>query len=58
MVADDKVIVGSSDGILHAINKSTGKQTWIYKTDNQIAGSANSWRSGTRSGIVIGSYDY
>ena len=58
LVSGDKVIIGFNDGTLHAVNKATGKPSWKYKTDSQIAGSANSWSTGKRSGIIIGSYDY
>ena len=58
MVSGNLVIIGFNDGTLHAINKATGKPVWKYKTDSQIAGSANAWSTGKRSGIVIGSYDY
>jgi outer membrane protein assembly factor BamB len=58
MVYGKKVIFGSGDGILRAVDKLTGKLLWSYPTDNQIAGSANVWISGKKSGIVVGSYDY
>jgi outer membrane protein assembly factor BamB len=58
LVYGNMVIIGFNDGSLRAIDKTTGKLVWRYKTDSQIAGSANSWSTGKRSGIVIGSYDY
>ncbi|HPA86646.1 MAG TPA: PQQ-binding-like beta-propeller repeat protein [Bacteroidales bacterium] len=58
LVYGDNVIVGLNDGTLHAVNKTTGKAVWKYRTEGQIAGSANAWSTGKRSGIVIGSYDY
>jgi outer membrane protein assembly factor BamB len=58
MIYGNKVICGTSDGILMAVDKVTGKLLWKYTTDNQIAGSANVWVSGKKAGIVIGSYDY
>ncbi|MDX9726034.1 MAG: PQQ-binding-like beta-propeller repeat protein [Bacteroidales bacterium] len=58
MVYGDKVIIGLNDGTLHAVNKTTGRVVWKYNTEGQIAGSANAWSTGKRSGIVIGSYDY
>ena len=58
MVYGDKVIIGLSDGTLHAVYKTSGKLAWRYKTDGQIAGSANAWSTSKRSGIVIGSYEY
>ena len=58
LIYSGKVIAGSSDGIISAIDKINGKPLWSYKTDNKIVGSANVWESGTKSGIVSGSYDY
>jgi outer membrane protein assembly factor BamB len=58
MVFRKKVIIGSADGVLRAIDKITGKLLWSYTTDNQIAGSANVWMTGNKAGIVVGSYDY
>jgi eukaryotic-like serine/threonine-protein kinase len=58
MVFGNKVIFGSADGVLKAIDKYSGKLIWSYKTDNQIAGSSNVWVSGNKAGIVVGSYDY
>jgi len=58
MVFDKKLIIGTNDGFLRAIDKVTGNLLWSYPTDNQIAGSANFWRAGSKAGIVVGSYDY
>ncbi len=58
MVFGNKVIFGSNDGLLRAIDRISGKLLWSYATENQIAGSANVWISGNKSGIVVGSYDY
>ena len=58
LISGNKVIFGSSDGVLRAVDKTSGRLLWSYKTENQIAGSANLWESGNKSGIVVGSYDY
>ncbi len=58
LVFGDKVFAGSSDGVLRAVNKLTGKLEWSYYTENQIVGSANVWISGKQAGIIFGSYDY
>jgi eukaryotic-like serine/threonine-protein kinase len=58
MVYGKKVIFGSNDGAVKALDRISGKLLWSYSTDNQIAGSANVWSSGNKSGIVVGSYDY
>jgi eukaryotic-like serine/threonine-protein kinase len=58
MVFGKKLVIGTNDGFLRAIDKVTGKLLWSYTTDNQIAGSANVWIAGNKAGIVVGSYDY
>jgi outer membrane protein assembly factor BamB len=58
LVYSNNVFVGTADGVFSAVNKLTGKVVWSYSADNQIAGSANIWISGKRSGIIFGSYDY
>jgi outer membrane protein assembly factor BamB len=58
MVFGKKVIFGTNSGSLKAIDRSSGKLLWDYTTGNQIAGSANVWTIGNRSGIIVGSYDY
>src|SRR5664280_3307784 len=58
LVSDNNVIYSTSEGILYAANKKTGRIVWSYKTDNQIAGSANIWKSGTSSGIIAVSYTH
>ncbi len=58
LIFGNKIIIGSNEGVLKAIDKVTGKLIWSYKTDNQISGSANVWVSGSKAGIVVGSYDY
>ena len=58
LVCGQKLIFGTNDGLLIAIDKLTGSLLWSYPTDNQIAGSANVWVEGNKSGVVVGSYDY
>ena len=58
LISGNKVIFGSSDGVMRAADKISGKLLWSYKTENQIAGSANVWKSGNKSGVIVGSYDY
>jgi eukaryotic-like serine/threonine-protein kinase len=58
LIAGQKIIFSTSDGRLMAADKKTGKLLWTYKTDNQIVGSANMWKAGTKYGIVVGSYDF
>lgn len=58
LVFGNKIIIGSNQGNLIAVDKVTGKLVWKYATENQISGSANIWTSGSKAGIVVGSYDY
>ena len=58
LVYDRMVIFGDNYGVLRAIDMETGKLRWSYTTENQISGSANVWRSGSRAGIIVGSYDF
>ena len=46
LIYEKLLFSGSADGNMRAIDKSTGKLIWTYKTDNKIAGSANIWESG------------
>jgi len=48
MVYGEKVIIEFINRTLHAISRNTGKPAWKYKTESQIAGSANSWSTGKR----------
>ena len=57
-IFDGKVIFGTINGILRAVNANSGKLEWTYKTDNEIAGSANVWKKGNLAGVIVGSYDY
>jgi eukaryotic-like serine/threonine-protein kinase len=58
LISGQMVIFSSSDGTLRAADKKSGKLKWSYKTENQIVGSANFWKSGSKSGIIVGSYDF
>jgi outer membrane protein assembly factor BamB len=58
LISERKVIFSTSDGRLIAADKKNGKILWTYKTDNQIVGSANIWKSGTKSVLIVGSYDF
>ena len=58
LVFGNKVVVGLNNGKLIAVDKVSGRLIWTYPTDNQISGSANVWVSGSKAGIVVGSYDY
>ncbi len=58
VISGEKVIFGSNDGLLRAIDRFSGRLIWTYATGNQIAGSANVWVAGHKSGVIVGSYDY
>jgi eukaryotic-like serine/threonine-protein kinase len=58
LVYSDKVFFGCDDGSFVALEQLTGKPVWTYKAGNQIAGSANFWVAGKRSGLIFGCYDY
>jgi outer membrane protein assembly factor BamB len=53
-----KIFIGTDNGLFIALDKNNGKPAWSYKTDSQIAGSANYWVAGKQSGVIFGSYDY
>ena len=50
---DGVVFVGDMDGVVHAVDATTGKARWTFKTDAEIHSSPNVW--GDR--LFIGSYD-
>jgi len=58
LFVDNKVIVGSLDGELRALNAKTGEEIWLYMTENQIIGSPNIWTSNNRKLVIVGSYDF
>jgi len=58
LVYGKKIIFGTNEGFLIALDKYSGSLLWSYVTDNQIAGSANVWKVGSKAGIIVGSYDY
>ena len=58
LILDNTVYVGNLTGILYALNLKDGKEKWQYKTEGQISGSANWWKSGNSIRILVGSYDY
>lgn len=58
LIVDDRVIIGSLDGELRALERSTGELIWLYVTENQIIGSPNIWTSNNRKLVIVGSYDF
>lgn len=58
LIVDDVAYIGNLNGELFAIEVSSGKILWTYKTDNQIMGSPNYFSNGINRVIIVGSYDY
>jgi len=58
LILDGKVFIGNLDGMLYSLDLKTGNEIWNYKTDNQISGSPNWWKTKNLTSILVGSYDY
>lgn len=58
IILEGNVFVGNLGGSLFSLNLNTGRMNWEYKTDNQISGSPNYWKTGENLYILVGSYDY
>lgn len=58
LILEGNVYVGNLDGSLFSLNLITGRQNWVYKTDNQISGSPNYWKMNETLYILVGSYDF
>ena len=58
LILDQTVYTGNLTGDLIAYDLATGKRKWVYKTEGQISGSPNWWKTGTYTRILVGSYDY
>lgn len=58
--ADNQVIFGSSDGMLHSVDFVEGKSNWVYRVGDQNWGHINLDSSpaiSTRGEVIVGSYD-
>ncbi|MBD3676762.1 MAG: PQQ-binding-like beta-propeller repeat protein [Planctomycetaceae bacterium] len=53
LVTEQLVICGDEDGVLHAVDRKTGKKVWTFESEAEIAGGAN--LAGDR--IIFGSHD-
>ena len=58
LILNNRIFIGNLDGNLYALKLNDGSLIWKYKTDNQIMGSANYWKSGSKTWLIVGSYDY
>ena len=56
---DGAVYIGSTDGVLYAIDAASGRLRWRYATDHKIVGGASVIRApgSGRTWIVVGSHD-
>jgi len=52
-VTADTVYAGDEDGVVHAVDRKTGKQRWTFKTGGEIAGGA----AIVGENVVVGSHD-
>lgn len=52
-VSADAVIVGDEDGVLHCINRDSGKVRWTFKTGAEIVSSASLYQDK----VIFGSHD-
>lgn len=58
LLIENSVVFGTLDGWFFRLDEKSGKQIWKYKTDNQIMGSANWYKVGSKIRLLVGSYDY
>jgi len=58
LLVEGRVYAGNLDGTLYALDLVTGKEIWNYKTEGQISGSPNWWKTKSRTSILVGSYDF
>jgi eukaryotic-like serine/threonine-protein kinase len=58
LILDNTVYIGNLTGTLFALNLTDGKVKWQYKTEGQISGAVNWWKTGKSTRLVVGSYDY
>lgn len=58
LILGNTVYIGNLTGVLYALDLINGKEKWQYKTEGQISGSVNWWKSGTVTRLLVGSYDF
>jgi outer membrane protein assembly factor BamB len=58
LILGGNVYIGDLSGNLFALRLIDGSLRWQYKTEGQIMGAPNWWTDGTKTYILIGSYDY
>ncbi len=58
LILNNRVYIGNLEGTLYSLDLESGKEIWNYKTENQIIGSANWYKSGNSTLLLVGSYDY
>jgi eukaryotic-like serine/threonine-protein kinase len=58
LILGNRIYIGNLDGTLYALDLLSGKIIWEYKTENQIMGSVNWYKTGNITNLLVGSYDY
>ena len=53
-VSMDAVYIGDEDGVVHAVNRKTGKKRWTFPTGGQIVGGATLL---SEDRVMVGSHD-
>lgn len=57
LVAGDRVLAGTGEGVVHALGKAGGEKIWSFKTEDRIVGGPNSVTVKDQRRIVFGSHD-
>ena len=52
-VTKTTIYIGDEDGIVHAVNRATGKKRWSFQTDGEIAGCP----AIVKGNVIVGSHD-
>ncbi len=58
LIHGENVYIGDLSGNLYALRLQDGRLKWRYRTQGQIMGAPNWWTDGSRTYILVGSYDY
>ncbi len=58
LIHNGNVYIGDLSGNFYSLRLDDGGLNWHYKTQGQISGAPNWWSDGSKTYILIGSYDY
>lgn len=58
LIENNIVYFGNLNGTFYALDLETGKIKWEYKTENQIMGAPTLFKTGSKTILAVGSYDY